>query len=358
MPNSVTINAWNFDPGFAYGTLTGLPQGWSEDDGPGTPPTYAVTLGPAVDLTPHVISVTLTDHDDSGDLTGLEVDKFTISGVDYWITAVWFGDSVTVDGQDYVVVTLYGSDGFGNDTAITFPTDTDGKPIQAFTGDLTGTKWIYDANEYPLPFEDIPCFTRGTFIKTVDGDIPVEELAAGDFVITKDNGPQQIRWVGSRRLNSLDLLRKPNLRPIRITKGALGNFLPLYDLVVSPQHRILVRSKIVQRIFGCVEILVAAKDLMDIDGIGIDLVDEVEYYHILLDRHEIVISNGAETESLYTGPQAMQAVGAAARHEIMSIFPDLADVNYVATKARSFGTGRLVRNLAQRHAAKGFPLVQ
>lgn len=55
--------------------------------------------------------------------------------------------------------------------------------------------------------------------------------------------------------------------------------------------------------FGTDEVLVAAKQLLQLDGIDIATdVERVDYYHILFDRHEVMILNGAETESLYTGP--------------------------------------------------------
>ncbi len=93
--------------------------------------------------------------------------------------------------------------------------------------------------------------------------------------------------------------------------GALGPGHPARPLVVSPQHRILVRSAIAQRMFGSAEVLVAAKQLLSLDGIDVaqDL-ETVEYFHILFDRHEIVFAKGTETESLYTGPQALRGIAA------------------------------------------------
>lgn len=197
----------------------------------------------------------------------------------------------------------------------------------------------------------IPCFCRGTLIATDRGEIAVEKLAVGDLVQTRDHGLQPVRWIGGRALDALDLAAAPNLRPIRIRAGALGRGLPLSDLMVSPQHRVLVRSAIAQRMFGAPEVLVAAKQLLAIAGIEQVAAEAVEYFHILFDRHEIVLSNGAETESLYTGAEALKSVGPAARDEILTLFPELRDGP--AAAARPLVPGGKARQMAERHARNG-----
>ncbi|WP_220443728.1 Hint domain-containing protein [Paracoccus luteus] len=205
----------------------------------------------------------------------------------------------------------------------------------------------------------VPCFAAGTLIRTDRGEVAAEDLAPGDLVLTADNGLQPVRWVGARRLDATVLAQHPNLRPIRLRKGALGDGLPCADLVVSPQHRVLVRSAIAQRMFGAPEVLVAAKQLLQIDGIDIDDAAEVTYVHFLCDRHEVVFSNGAPTESLYTGAEALKAVGATARDEIFAIFPDLRDRDPadLPAAARPLLSGRMGRRLAVRHAQNRKALV-
>ncbi len=204
----------------------------------------------------------------------------------------------------------------------------------------------------------VPCFTRGTMILTADGPVAVEDLAVGTMVLTRDNALQPVRWIGRVTLSAERLRAQPNLRPIRIAAGALGPNLPAQPLMVSPQHRILVRSAIAQRMFGAVEILVAAKQLLPLEGIDIaqDL-ETVEYFHVLFDRHEIVFANGTETESLYTGPQALRAVGRAARQEIFALFPELERATALPPSARELASGRMARKLAMRHLQNGKPLV-
>lgn len=182
---------------------------------------------------------------------------------------------------------------------------------------------------------DVPCFARGTLITTQQGIVCVEDLAIGDHVLTMDNTYQPIRWIGRATLDAAALALKPKLRPVRIAAGALGNGLPSRDLIVSPQHRILARSIVAQRMFETSEILVPAIKLITLDGIE-QMTDttEVEYIHLMFDRHEIVFSNDAPTESLYLGKMALRALGAEAREEIVALFPHVAEDDFVPSAAR------------------------
>ena len=226
-------------------------------------------------------------------------------------------------------------------------------PAQNFTTELG----VASSNRFDLQ-GFVPCFALGTMILTESGERAVEELSVGDRVWTRDNGFQPIRWCGRRRLSATDLASNPKLRPIRIRAGALGKNHPQSDLTVSPQHRILVRSKIAQRMFGTQELLIAARHLTEIEGID-EVFDasEVTYLHLMFDRHEVVMSNGAETESLYPGPQALAALGAAARDEIFSLFPELREGTTNFPGARQFAPGKRARAMAHRHFLKGQPLM-
>ena len=121
----------------------------------------------------------------------------------------------------------------------------------------------------------------------------------------------------------------------------------------SPQHRILVNSKLVRRLHGEDEVLVAAKHLLQIEGIDVvHDTDSVTYVHFLFYRHQNVESDGAETESLLTGPEALKIVDSAARIEILHLFPELASIDYdrLLDPVRSILSGRQGRKLANRHA--------
>lgn len=205
---------------------------------------------------------------------------------------------------------------------------------------------------------DLFCFDRGTLIETEEGDVAVEDLRVGDRVVTLDHGPQPIRWIGSRQLDRETLEANEKLRPIRIRAGALGDGVPARDLVVSRQHRILVRSKVAKRMFGA-EVLIPAHKLIPLEGVTVAQDrDTVEYFHFLFDDHQIVLSNGMPTESLFTGPQALKAVSPEGREEILTLFPELAAPTYAPKPARHIpDKGRRIANLVARHKANSQPLL-
>ena len=216
---------------------------------------------------------------------------------------------------------------------------------------VTGTDLTFDNT-------NVACFTRGTMIDTQSGPRAVECLAVGDMVWTNGNGYQPIRWIGRRRYDSIDLASQPNLLPIRIAAGALGVNMPSHDLVVSPQHRVLIRSVIAERMFAAQEVLVAAKKLLDIDGVEIASdIETVDYYHFMFAQHEVVMSNGAPTESMFAGPEALNALTQDAQDELFTIFPELEEAAFMPTPAAFIPMGRQQKQLIARHKKNQRPLV-
>lgn len=200
---------------------------------------------------------------------------------------------------------------------------------------------------------NVTCFARGTQIKTLYGEINVEDLKEGTPVLTTGSSYQPVRWIGSRKFGPSDLKKHPNIHPIRIKPGALGRGLPYCELLVSPQHRVLVNAPAVERMFNTKEVLIAAKQLLALEGIEIahDL-EEIEYWHFLLDDHQVIYSNGARTETMFTGPEAIKSVSPEAREEIFTIFPELKeqeDTN-LHEPARLLPKGKRGRHLAARLA--------
>ena len=194
------------------------------------------------------------------------------------------------------------------------------------------------------------CFTRGTLITTSRGEVAVQDLCAGDMVLTMDDGYQPIRWIGSRKLSAPELSCNPKLRPIRISAGAMGLNLPQQDLVVSRQHRMLVNSRISERMFDTAEVLVSAIILCAMPGIYVDEdVKQVEYFHMLFERHQVVYANGTPSESLFTGPEALKTLTPAAREEVETLFPEICAPEFEPTAAREIPCGKRQKKLMERH---------
>ncbi|WP_255440507.1 Hint domain-containing protein [Paracoccus sp. MC1854] len=207
---------------------------------------------------------------------------------------------------------------------------------------------------------DVTCFATGTLIETAEGPRPVHRLRVGDLIRTRDHGLQPLRWLGGRRLSAASLVANPGLNPIRIAAGALGPGMPLRDLIVSPQHRILVRSTIAERMTGSTEVLIAAVHLVGHPGIDcVPAQDGIGYWHLMFDRHEIVFAEGAEAESLYLGPMAVASMTDAALRELRALFPDLVAPRHddPPPMARPVMRGKPVARLIERQVRNFKPLV-
>lgn len=176
--------------------------------------------------------------------------------------------------------------------------------------------------EQQLPFENIPsvppaapCFTAGTCILTPSGERPIETLVPGDLVITLDHGPQPLRWVGSRKVAGSGAFA-----PVLFAPFSLGNTRPVR---VSPQHRMLLSDWRADLWFGTREVLAAAQHLVNGRNVIRTLVPWVTYFHIALDRHELVLANGIPCETLHLGRMGLAAMDADQREELLALFPVL-----------------------------------
>jgi hypothetical protein len=168
------------------------------------------------------------------------------------------------------------------------------------------------------------CFTPGTLIATPDGPRPIEALRPGDRIDTADNGPQPVLWTGRRHMTGARLHALPHLRPVRIRAAALGDGRPDRTLLVSPQHRMLLRGAAARALYGTPEVLVAAADLVDDAGVTIDLTArDVTYVHVLLEAHQIVFANGIETESFHPLSADPATLEPGARDELLALLPGI-----------------------------------
>lgn len=269
------------------------------------------------------------------------------------------------DGQDNLVLdqgndTAFGD--FGSDTffvssgnhQIIGGEDPDGKDIDVldlsgagnytieYTGPESGIVKFLDAHgnitrrAYFKEIERVICFTPGTGIATMQGERPIEDLKVGDRVFTRDNGAQEIRWIGRKKITLGAGTLSQRLQPILIRKGALGYGLPERNTLVSPNHRVLLSNSLAQLYFNESEVLVAAKHLVGMSGIEHWVTSEIEYVHFLCDRHEIVLSNSAWTETFQPGDYSLSGLGDPQREEIFRLFPELKS----QAKTSSFSAAR------------------
>ena len=192
----------------------------------------------------------------------------------------------------------------------------------------------------------IACFTPGTKIATLRGETLVENLVAGDKVVTRDNGIQAVRWIGQKKIDWRLMTTNPHLKPILVRQGSLGNDLPERDLMVSPNHRVLVANERTALQFDEAEVLVAAKHL--IGGVSFRSIDSIgtTYIHFMCDRHEVVLSDGIWTESFQPTDTSLKGFGNSQRAEIFDIFPDME----TAEGRAAFGSAR--KTLTKQEAAE------
>lgn len=135
-------------------------------------------------------------------------------------------------------------------------------------------------------------FTRGTRITMADGrQVAIEELQPGDRVLTRDSGPQQVRWTGMQTLRATGAFA-----PITIAAGTLNN---TGDLVVSPNHRLFIYQRVDALRAGRKELLVKAGLLVNGSTVTQEPGGYVDYYQVLFDKHEIIYAEGIAAESLF-----------------------------------------------------------
>ena len=175
---------------------------------------------------------------------------------------------------------------------------------------------------------DLLCvsFARGTMITMADGaQRPIETLARGDRVLTRDHGPQPVLWVGHATLRGVGAFA-----PVVIAAGAMGN---AGDLIVSQQHRMFLYQR--QRVAGMTtsELLVQARHLVDGESVFIREGGFVDYFSLVFDHHEIVYAEGIPAESLMVSEAVINRLPPELSAEVKARFPGLSQVQHFGTEA-------------------------
>ncbi|WP_299989345.1 Hint domain-containing protein [uncultured Ruegeria sp.] len=271
--------------------------------------------GTVVGTTLNVEVFDIVDQNDDDLINRLNDDS--VDGSD--ITASYFDDVVTIELPDGTEVTYTGVTFYLADGREVF-TPTDGSVLQQGTfvsssvtdfSDDGGSFGSVDIDNGDL---GPPCFTPGTLIATPDGPRLIEDLKPGDLVTTADSGAKPLLWIGRKSVAATG-----KFAPIRFDAGVFGLTQPL---LVSPQHRMLIDDWRAPYLYGHDEVLIAAHCL--VNGKTVTRVEggEVEYIHLLFRRHEIVIANGAKSESYYPG-HALTRSERRTQAEIYALFPEL-----------------------------------
>lgn len=213
------------------------------------------------------------------------------------------------------------------------------KPLLMFLGEIPPRQtelWVVSqditaatrnqANEKPA---GVICFTPGTMILTPDGPRDVASLHEGDRVQTKDNGGAEVLWIGKRKITGARLKAIPTLCPVRLRAGALDKDVPDAGLLVSPDHRMVLRGPRARALFREDEVLVTARDLVNDHSIIFDhSVREVTYIHMMLAKHEIVFANGVATESFHPASAEVASMALNEQERLFDRLPEIRGNSY------------------------------
>jgi glycosyltransferase involved in cell wall biosynthesis len=192
-------------------------------------------------------------------------DEIVFSGADFT------GDTVSLSANDELTVT-------NGDGATVLTMDN----ISMAAGATAAFQTFGDTIEATAA-----CYVSGTRILTPSGEIPIEELAIGDLVITRSGEAKPIKWVGRRSYQGRFIAGNRDLLPIRFAKGSLADGEPSRDLDVSPKHAMFID-----------DLLVPAEMLLNgINVCQLSDVESVQYFHLELAAHDVIFANGAASET-------------------------------------------------------------
>ncbi|MCG7572493.1 Hint domain-containing protein [Phaeobacter sp. CNT1-3] len=292
-----------------------------------------VNVGDVNTLRIGIADVTDSSYDSTLLIAGDSVQTAFIATNDSVDVAPGFSKTVDVlandgDGTSTLTLTHINGQAVSAGSVITLATgqqlqvNADGTLTVLADGDLESVTFSYTAETSGgvsdtafVTINQVPCFVEGTRVKTPEGEIAVEHLQVGNLVLTKDDGAQPVRWIGSRTVAA-----EGDFAPIHIRRGTFGEH---SDLWVSPLHRVMLNDPRSELLFGEAEVLVAAKEL--VDGVNVRQIagGDVTYVHLMFDRHQILWSEGLETESFLPGPQMASALEQDIMNEICTLFPEI-----------------------------------
>lgn len=154
------------------------------------------------------------------------------------------------------------------------------------------------------------CFRAGTHILTTRGEVAVEDMRIGDVVVTARGASRRVIWIGHRHLAVSRHKTPESVAPVCIARDAFGPARPTHDLYLSPDHAVFADGN-----------LIPVRCLMNRTTIAQVPTDEVTYYHVELDRHDVLLAEGLPVESyLDAGDRGVFANGG----DAIILYPDFA----------------------------------
>ena len=185
--------------------------------------------------------------------------------------------------------------------------NNDGVLVALQSGTVTQYYGTLDASLYAADIT--PCYCPGTLIRTPRGQKKVEKLKIGDKVMTASGEARPIKWIGRRSYSGRFVMGRKDVLPVCIKAGALEDNVPKRDLWISPNHAMYLDG-----------VLIEAKDL--VNGVSIvqaESAESIEYYHVELDTHDVLIAEGALAESYIDDDNRLLFHNA---HEYREKYPD------------------------------------
>ncbi|WP_299591694.1 Hint domain-containing protein [uncultured Tateyamaria sp.] len=207
-------------------------------------------------------------------------------------------------------LTLMSPDGQITDAIVLVEVDAAGNIDQVYLLPLarldarTGYALVgIERDEARSKFAHLTCarFTRGTHITMASGaQKPIEDLMVGDRVLTRNDGVQEVRWIGQSTVRATG-----DFAPICIRAGTLNND---RDLIVSPDHRLFIYQRKDRLGAGRAELLVKARHLVNDDSVTVQDGGFVDYFELLFDTHQIIYAEGIAAESMLIDTRTMPVV--------------------------------------------------
>jgi len=130
------------------------------------------------------------------------------------------------------------------------------------------------------------CFLAGTRVLTTRGEVAVEDLRYDDRILTVSGADRPLLWRGSRTIDCKRHKHPHKVWPVRIARDAIASHQPARDLYVSPDHAVFLDG-----------MLIPARCLVNGETIVQVPLDHVEYFHVELDRHDVLLAEGLPAES-------------------------------------------------------------